>query len=245
MNQIKKAFKVSVPVLVTYIILGIGYGVLMTNAGYNFIWSLFSALFIYAGAGQYLQADLLATQATILSVVFLTIAINVRYAFYGVSFLDKFKNYKWYEKIYLYFGMTDETYSLLVAHSLQDKSDTKKFDIWLTRFNHIYWITGCVLGAFIGKLPIDLTGVDFIMTALFVVIFIDQVRGKDNPHLASVIGSICAIVSYLILKDDFIFPAIIASIIFLFIFRKKIEKGKKAYQAPSLELEGKGGTNND
>lgn len=223
MKDFKKALIVSFPVLVEYLFLGIGFGVLMTANGYHFLWSLFSAISTFAGAGQYLEADLLASSSPIYLAVLMTIAINIRYCFYGISFLDKTKKYRWYEKIYFYFALTDETYSLLVAHTLKDPSDTKKFDMWLCVLDHIYWISGCLLGALLGNLPIDFTGIDFIMTALFVVILVDQLRSKANPRLACLIGILSSIVSYLIFKENFIFPAIGLSTLFIFIFRKKLE----------------------
>ena len=224
MNDFKKALKASLPVLVTYIFLGIGFGILVSEQGLSILFSLLSSIFLYAGAGQYLLMNLIKSNATLYTCIFMMIAINIRYAFYGLSFIDKFKKYKWYQRCYLHFALTDETYSILVGTSLPCYNDTKTYDLSLAILNQCYWITGCVLGTFIGKLPIDLTGIDFIMTALFVIIFIEQLQGKDNPHIVSVIGIGSSIISYIIFKDNFVFPAIILSIILIFVCKKQINK---------------------
>ena len=227
MKDFQLAFKRSVPVLIEYVVLGIGFGVIMATNGYHFLYSTFASLFIFAGAGEYVLADLLSQSASLLTIFFMSILINIRYGFYGLSFIKHTASWKWYEKALFFMALPDETYSILVAISLPSREDTRKHDLWLAGLNYFYWILGSTLGALLGSLPLDFTGVDFIMTALFVVILVDQLRKKENPRLASLIGSLCALISYLIFKSNFIFPAIASSILLLFIFRRKIESGMR------------------
>ncbi|MCQ2797449.1 MAG: AzlC family ABC transporter permease [Bacilli bacterium] len=225
MKDFQLAFKRSIPVLVEYIILGIGFGVIMASGGYHFLYSTFASILIFAGAGEYVLANLVTTSASFITIFFMSILINIRYAFYGLSFIQHTANWKWYEKVLFFMALPDETYSILVANSLGSRVDTKRHDLWLAGLNYAYWVIGSTLGALLGSFPIDFTGVDFIMTALFVIILVDQIRKKDNPRLAIIIGALSAIISYLIFKDNFIFPAIASSIILIFLFRKKIEAG--------------------
>lgn len=227
MKDFQLAFKRSIPVLVEYIILGIGFGVIMASGGYHFLYSTFASILIFAGAGEYVLANLVTTSASFVTIFFMSILINIRYGFYGLSFIQHTANWKWYEKLVFFMALPDETYSILVANSLGSREDTRRHDLWLAVLNWLYWIIGSTLGALLGSLPIDFTGVDFIMTALFVIILIDQVRKKENPRLVSIIGLLCAVISYLIFKANFIFPAIAASIILIFVFRKKIEGGMR------------------
>ncbi len=223
MNDFKRAFKDSIPVFVTYLFLGIGFGIMVSEQGLSIIFSLFSSIFMFAGAGQYLLMNLIKSDATVYTCIFMMFAINIRYAFYGISFVNKFGKYKWYQRNYLYFALTDETYSILASTSLPAYNNTKVYDLSLALLNHSYWIFGCLLGTLLGKLPIDLTGIDFILTALFVVIFIDQLRGKNNPHIVSIIGFGSSIITYIIFRENFVFPAIFLSIVLIFICKKKID----------------------
>lgn len=224
MKDFKLAFKRSIPVFVEYIFLGAGFGVIMASSGYHFLYSTFSSVLIFAGAGEYVLADLISQTASLLTIFFMSVLINIRYAFYGLSFIQHTADWKWYEKVVLYLGLADETYSILIANSLPSRENTKKHDLWLAVLNWVYWVIGSTLGALLGSFPIDFTGVEFVMTALFVIVLVDQIRNKDNPRTVTVIGSLCAIISYLVFKSNFIFPAIASSIILILVFRKKIEK---------------------
>ncbi len=227
MKDFKLAFKRSIPVFVEYIFLGAGFGVIMASNGYHFLYSTFSSILIFAGAGEYVLADLISQTASLLTIFLMSVLINIRYAFYGLSFIQHTADWKWYEKAVFYLGLPDETYSILVANSLPSRENTKKHDLWLVVLNWAYWVIGSTLGALLGSFPIDFTGIEFVMTALFVIVLVDQIRNKDNPRTVTVIGSLCSIISYLIFKSNFIFPAIASSIVLIFIFRKRIEGRKE------------------
>ena len=183
----RQAFKTSVPVMAGYIVLGMGFGLLLHDAGYGALWALLMAVTIYAGTMQYVGVSLLAGAASVLTTALTTLMVQARHLFYSISMIERYKGAGKY-KPYMIFGLTDETYSLLSDDNLPvDPKDAHRYRFLVTMFNHSYWIIGCVLGALIGSwIAFDTTGADFAMTALFVVIFIEQWRGAKShlPALA-------------------------------------------------------------
>ena len=175
MNQktISLAFRASLPVMAGYLVLGLGFGVLLENQGYSFLWAFLMSLTIYAGSMQYAALDLISGGAGLITVGLMTLMINARHFFYGLSMLDRYKGMG-KAKPYLIFGLTDETYSLVCSDTPQG-ADPKAYRLWVTVFDQIYWVAGSTLGGLLGSiLPFDSTGMDFAMTALFVVIFVEQ-----------------------------------------------------------------------
>lgn len=210
------AFKMSLPVLFGYLFLGSAFGIMLYEAGYNFIWAIIISLFVYAGSGQFLLVSMLTSHAALSDIAIMTFFVNSRHIFYGISFIEKFRSYSW-RYPYLIFSLTDETYGVNSSFSDVPKGVNEgdaRFLIGL--FDHIYWIIGSVIGSLAGQLiKIDFTGIDFSMTALFTVIFIDQMRASKSK-LPGVIGVFCAIICLLIFgADKFLLPSLIVTVAIL------------------------------
>lgn len=216
-DTVKSAFVASIPVFMGYIVLGIAFGVLLVSEGYPIYYSLLMSGFIYAGSMQFVAIDLLTSGASLISSALMTLFINARHLVYGLSMLEKFKTVGHY-KPYMIFSLTDETYSLLVSQ----KDNNKEFMFFVSLFNQCYWVLGSLIGSAIGSLiTINTKGLDFAMTALFVVIVIDQFINTDK-HLPTYIGFIVSIVCLLIFgSTSFIIPSMIGILISLFIMFKK------------------------
>ena len=189
--SIKTALRDSLVILPGYLVLGIGFGVLMDTKGFGLLHSFLMAVFIYAGSMQYVGVELLASAASYLTVFIMTIMVNIRHLFYGIGMLDKYKDLKKH-KLYDIFALTDETFSIACNRKMSglNKED---YYFYLSLFNHCYWITGCVLGSILGDvLPFDFRGIEFSMTVLFIVIVIDQwEKNKDHtPVILSFIADL-------------------------------------------------------
>ncbi|MBR4609912.1 MAG: AzlC family ABC transporter permease [Erysipelotrichaceae bacterium] len=217
--SIKTALRDSLVTLPGYLVLGIGFGVLMDTKGFGLLHSFLMAVFIYAGSMQYVGVELLASAASYLTVFIMTIMVNIRHLFYGIGMLDKYKDLKKH-KLYDIFALTDETFSIACNRKMGglNKED---YYFYLSLFNHCYWITGCVLGSILGDvLPFDFRGIEFSMTVLFIVIVIDQwEKNKDHTPVAlSFIASIACLIYFG--RDNFLIPSMALIIVILFIVRK-------------------------
>lgn len=183
----KRAFPVTMPVLMGYLSIGIAFGLMLERVGYNFIWAFFMSLTIYAGSGQYLGVDLIAVGASLGTVAVMTFLINFRHLVYGLSFLEKFRGMG-KAKYYMIFSLTDETYALLASMPTPVGREGRQFYLAVAIMNHSYWIIGSVIGGVAGALlPIDITGIDFAMTALFVVIGVEQWKAV-KCHIPALLG---------------------------------------------------------
>ena len=217
------AFKMSLPVLFGYLFLGSAFGIMLYEAGYNFVWAIIISLFVYAGSGQFLLVSMLTSHAALSDIAIMTFFVNSRHIFYGISFIEKFRSYSW-RYPYLIFSLTDETYGVNSSFSDVPKGVNEgdaRFLIGL--FDHIYWIIGSVIGSLAGQLiNIDFTGIDFSMTALFTVIFIDQMRASKSK-LPGIIGIFCAIICLLIFgADKFLLPSLIATVAILLLGKSRM-----------------------
>ena len=196
------AFPVTVPVLMGYLAIGMAFGFMLQAIGYNFIWAFFMSLTIYAGSGQYLGVSLLSTAAGLGTVAVMTLLINFRHLVYGLSMLEKFRGMGW-RKFYMIFSLTDETYALLSSAQAPVGVDARSFYFAIALLDQSYWILGSVIGAVAGAvLPISTEGIDFAMTALFVVIAVDQWKGYPK-HLPALIGGGVTILFLLVLGQLF------------------------------------------
>ena len=220
------AFLQTVPVLLGYIFLGITFGIMLQDAGYNYIWAFCSSLFIYAGSMQFVLVTLLSGAQSLFHTFIMTLFINGRHIFYGLSFLEKYRKMgKAYP--YMVLSLTDETYSVLCNLKVPEGMDEKKLSFLISFFDHLYWITGSVIGAVIGQLiTINTKGIDFSMTALFVVIVVNQWMENKN-HLSALIGFFVALLSlFLFGPDKFLLPALFFIVLLLVIFHNRIEPEK-------------------
>lgn len=226
------AFRCTVPVLIGYLAIGIAFGLMLEAIGYNFIWAFFMSLLVYAGSGQYLGVSLLDLGAALSEVAVLTLLLNFRHIVYGLSMLEKFQTIHGFRKFYLIFALTDETYALLTSVRAPEGIRPADFYFAIAALDQSYWILGSVIGSVAGALlGFDTTGVDFAMTALFVVIAVGQ--WKENPrHLPAVIGGVCTFISLcLIGPDNFLLPALGAIVVLLLGLRGTLDRPSNADSA--------------
>lgn len=219
----RAAFTVSLPVMAGYLVLGTGFGVLMSARGYGPPYALAMSVFVFAGSIQYVAVDLLAGGAGLLSAAVMTLLINARHLFYGISMLEPYRG-AGRKKPYLIFGLTDETYSLLCRGDVPEGVDRHTYYFFVTLFNQCYWVLGTLLGSLAGELlPYDFRGIEFSMTALFLVIFTDQwLTARDRRPAA--IGVACSVISLLLFgPEGFILPAMGMILLCLAAFRKPLD----------------------
>ena len=219
------AFRQSLPVAFGYIFLGIAFGVVLHEAGYGPLWALACSVFIYAGSLQFVLVPLLAAGAPLYTVALMTLLVNGRHIFYGLAFIDRFRRMG-RRFAYMVLSLTDETYSVLCDLKCPDGADERDVAFLVSLLDHSYWVLGSLIGALLGQaLPWDLTGIDFSMTALFVVIFINQWK-QFKSHLPALTGLACALVSLLLLGPDrFLLPALAAAVAILTAFRRLLAPG--------------------
>ena len=215
-SKIRYAFLHSLPVMFGYVFLGIAFGIVLEEAGYNFLWALAISVFVFAGSMQFVLVPLLATAASPLTVAFTTLFVNSRHLFYGLSFIESFKKMK--PRLYMIFSLTDETYSVLCGCRNEDPEEKLRDDTWflIAIFDQSYWVIGSVIGAILGQvLPIDFTGIDFSMTALFTVILVDQVMSNPKAtRFAACAGLIISALCVLILGPSrFLLPALLITVL--------------------------------
>lgn len=227
-QALKIAFRDTIPVLTGYLFLGMGFGILLSEKGYGMGWAFFMALFMFAGSGQYLAVSLLASQASLLSTAVATLLVNARHIFYGISLVDTYKD-AGKKKAYMIFGLTDETYSLVTQNQPPEGISRHGYCFLVTFLDHIYWICGCVLGNLLGAaVPISFEGVEFVLTALFVTMFVEQWLSNQN-HRPAVIGVMSTTLCLLIFgKDIFLIPAMVVIAILLTISRKTARRAVNA-----------------
>lgn len=201
-----------------YLVLGIGFGILLNDIGYGPFTCLMMSGLIYAGSMQYVMISLLSTGASIIQTALMTLMVNIRHLFYGISMLEKYKDTKPYRP-YLIFGLTDETFSIVVR-DLEDDIDKKRYYFLVTLLDQIYWIIGSMIGNILGNIiPFDTTGIDFSMTALFVVIVVSQWESTDD-HLPAIIGILESLICLFIFgSSSFLIPSMIAISVSLMIYR--------------------------
>ena len=221
---LKTVFVKTLPVMAGYIVLGLGFGVLLEKNGYGIWWALAMSLFIYAGSMQYVTISLLTSGATLISAALTTLLVIARHLFYGFSMVEKYKN-AGKKKPYLMFALTDETYSLVCNGDYPEDTDPHTYCFWVSVFNQCYWVLGSVLGSLIGAaITFDTTGIDFAMTALFVTVFVEQWLGTKN-HIPALMGVVSSVVCLLIFgSDNFLIPSMIAITVVLSLSRTILER---------------------
>ena len=226
-NSFRYALRRSVPILVGFFSLGTAYGILMAKAGYNALWTGLTSLFVYAGSLQMLMIGFFTASTPIMTVIVTSLLLNSRHIFYGLSFLDKFNSYgPW--KYFLIYGLPDESYSLLCSYVPQEGVEEKWVHVFDTALIWLYWIAFSVLGCIAGSLiPFDLTGIDFAMTALFIVILIDQLKGASSRLPAAVSLISAALCLLLFGPDNFLLPSLLVTLAALAALRGRLE-GKEA-----------------
>lgn len=222
MAALKAAFPVTIPVMTGYLCLGMAFGVLMETNGYGVFWALLMSLVVFAGSMQFVTITLLTTAFDPIQAFLLAIMVNARHIFYGLSVLEKYKGLG-KVRAFLIFAITDETFSLVSAVEPPEGVERKAFYFWLSFLDYLYWVTGSVVGALMGgMITFDTTGMDFALTALFVVLFMEQWKKKENRP-AGIIGVACAAVSLAVFgADNLVIPAMMLILAVLLGGRKKL-----------------------
>ena len=222
-NLIKTAFIKSLPVMAGYVVLAIGFGILMKEAGYGLFWSFLMSFTVYAGSMQYVTVSLLSSGASLISAALTTLMVNARHLFYGVSMIDKYKD-AGRKKPYLIFALTDETYSLLCGDDYPKGEDKHWYSFFVSLFNQCYWVIGSIIGSILGSLiTFNTAGIDFSMTALFVTVFVEQWLTAKN-HLPAITGLICSAACLMIFgPDGFLIPTMISITIVLLLCKNVMD----------------------
>lgn len=223
----RAAFPFTVPVLAGYVCIGIAFGLMLRSAGYGVLWAAAMSAFVYTGAGQIMAVPLLAAGTPLGEVALLTAVIDLRHLVYGLSLLDKFKTLPWRRKLYPIFALSDETYALLTGVEPPEGVEPGRFYAAVAGLDQFYWIVGSVVGNLFGSLlTVNLAGMDFAMTALFLVILTEQWRARGN-RLSVLLGLVAAVVSLAAVgADRMLIPAMTAVLAGIFALRKPIEGGK-------------------
>lgn len=224
LKALKAAFPYTIPVFTGFTFLGISYGVLMTVSGFPAWCPILISMVVYGGSLQFAAAAMLLSTFAPLEVFSVALMVQARHLFYGITMIERYKNMGW-KKIFLIFGMCDETFSINCSTDAPKGVDKGWFMLWVTLLDWAYWVGGTAFGALIGNLiTFNTEGLDFAMTAMFVVIFIEQWL-KDKNHYSAIIGVIASVGCLVIFgADGFLIPTMLVILMLLGIFRKPIEK---------------------
>lgn len=220
---LQKAFLKTIPVLAGYIVLGMGFGIMMNDAGFSLGLSLAMSLFVYAGSMQYAGVSLLASGASVITTALMTVLINARHLFYALAMVVKYRGAKW-EKPYLIFALTDETYSLVCDGEYPEGEDPYAYWFFISLFDQLYWVLGTLLGGIVaGSFAFDSSGIDFAMTALFVSTFTEQWLTNEN-HIPAMTGVVVTVLCRLLFGTDiFLIPSMIIITSVLLAVRRRCE----------------------
>lgn len=227
-KQFRKAFKAAfphtIPIFAGFWFLGMTYGIYMNVSGFSFWYPMLMSMTIFAGSMEFITVNLLLGAFNPLQALMMTLMINARHLFYGISMLDKFRGLGW-KKFYLIFGMCDESFSINYTAEVPEGVDRGWFMFSVTLLNQIYWVFGATLGGLFGSLiHFDTQGLDFVMTAMFVVIFMEQWM-KDKNHTSELLGlGLSLICLFVFGADNFIIPAMISILIILSLLKVKLEQ---------------------
>lgn len=223
-KALRAAFPYTIPIFAGFWFLALAYGIYMNAAGFSFIYPTLMALLIFGGSLEFVAVEMLLSPYAPVQVLIMTLLIQARHLFYGISMLEKYKGMGW-KKYYLIFGMCDETFSINYTADIPEGVDHGWFYFFVTLLNQLYWVSGALIGGLVGSLlKFDTEGLSFVMTAMFIVIFLDQWM-KEKNHISAFIGLGASLVCLLIFgPDSFMIPTMVMIIAILTIFRKPLEK---------------------
>ncbi len=222
-KALKAAFPYTIPIFTGFVFVGIAYGILMNSKGYGVGWSVLMSLIVYAGSSQYLGVTFLTSVFNPIYAFLMTLMLNARYLFYGISMFEKLQDVG-KMKYYLIYGLCDETFSIVCSTDLPEGVNHKWFMFFITVLNHFYWVFGTAIGGILGSvIPFNTKGLDFVLTALFVVIFVEQWKSQKD-HKPAIIGVLSSIICIMILgRNNFIIPAMVVILSVLSMLRKKCD----------------------
>lgn len=227
-KELKKAFKAAfphtIPIMTGFLFLGMTYGIYMNVSGFSFLYPMLMSMTIFAGSMEFVTVNMLLGAFHPLEALTMTLMINARHLFYGISMLDKYKG-TGFKKLYLIFGMCDESFSINYTADIPEDVDKGWFMTWVTLLNHSYWVLGATLGGIFGSfIHFDTEGIEFVMTALFVVIFLEQWL-KEKNHVNAITGLMISVLCLVLFgRDNFIIPSMLGVLGVLTLLRKPLEK---------------------
>ena len=223
-RALKAAFPNTIPIFAGFCFLGMAYGIYMNVSGFSFWYPMLMSMTIFGGSLEFVAVSMLLGAFAPLQTLLVTLMVQARHLFYGIAMLDRFKGLGW-KRIYLIFGMCDETFSINYSAKIPEGVDRGWFMFFVTLLNQMYWVLGATLGGILGSyLKFDTEGLDFVMTAMFIVIFLDQWL-KEKKHYTALIGLLVSVVCLLGFgADSFMIPTMIGVLCFLTLFRKPVEK---------------------
>lgn len=225
-KALKAAFPYTIPIMTGFWFLGLAYGIYAKTSGFAFVYPLAMSILIFGGSLEFLCVEMLLSPFNPIQTFLMAFVVQARHLFYGLSMLDKYKGTGW-KKPYLIFGMCDESFSVNCSVDVPHDVDKGWFYFFVTILNQSYWVTGATLGGLIGSfITVEIKGIDFVMTAMFVVIFLEQWL-KEKNHFTSLIGLVVPTLSLIILGADyFVIPAMAAIMIILIFARKPLERSE-------------------
>ena len=228
MKSLLYSCKLIVPVLFSYVFVGLAYGILLHQAGYSALLAFLSSIFIYAGAMQIVMLSLMVCGTPLITIAIMTFFVNARHVFYGIGFIDEFKKIGGIKYPFMALTMTDETYSILCSATYPEDVDKEKSMFYVQLLCYLLWICTSTLGALIGELlTCNMDGIGFTATAFFVTVVVNQWREVDS-HLPAIAGLLSALIFFFAFgADNFILPALSMSVIVLVILKDKIALKKE------------------
>jgi 4-azaleucine resistance transporter AzlC len=223
-KALKAAFPYTIPIFAGFWFLGLAYGIYMNVSGFSFVYPMVMSLIIFGGSLEFVAVEMLLSPFAPVQVIIMTLLIQARHLFYGISMLEKFKDMGW-KKFYLIFGMCDETFSINYTAQIPEDVDRGWFMFFVTLLNHFYWVSGATIGGLVGSLiHFNTDGISFVMTSMFVVIFMEQWM-KEKRHISAYIGlGAAALCLFIFGADSFMIPTMIMIIVLLAAFRRPLEK---------------------
>ena len=227
-RSLAAAFPHTVPVLMGYLSIGVVFGWMLSAAGFAPTWATVMSVTIYAGSGQYLGVRLLSDASPLGDVAFLTFVLNFRHLVYGLSMLEKFRGMGW-RKLYMIFALSDETYALLAGVRAPEGMDSGKFYFSIAALDQLSWIAGSVIGAVAGALiTVNTQGIDFAMTALFLVIAVEQWQSSEghSPVFLGALGTLACLLVFGPENGRFLIPALAILVAGLLLLRPQLERGE-------------------
>lgn len=223
-RALRAAFPYTLPIFAGFLFLGLTYGIYMHVSGFSFCYPMLMSLTIFGGSLEFIAVSLLLGVFAPVQTLAVTLMIQARHLFYGVAMLERYKGMGW-KKPYLIFGLCDESFSINYTAGIPPAVDRGWFMFFVTLLNHFYWVVGSTLGGLLGPmLRFDTEGLDFVMTAMFVVIFLDQWQ-KEKQHATALLGLAASVVCLLVFgADAFLLPAMACILGFLTVLRRPLEK---------------------
>lgn len=224
LNSLKAAFPKTIPIMAGFTFLGMTYGIYMKVSGFSFVYPLIMSMTIFAGSVEFIAVTMLLGAFNPLSALLMTIMVNARHLFYGISMLEKYSG-TGLKKLYLIFGMCDESFSINYTAEIPENCDKSWFMFFVTLLNQMYWVFGATMGGLFGSLiKFNTKGLDFVLVAMFVVIFLDNFL-KEKNHTSSLLGIALSVICLVVFgPDKFIIPSMISILAVLTILRKPLEK---------------------